>query len=97
MWGKLVNGALVKAPVCITVGEFTVWNATAEEYKEQGWYPVIYTEEPVVDEWHYAEPSWVQEEDCIRRVWTIEVLPEPSDEDELSDDDVMKILTGASV
>lgn len=97
MLAKLEDGKLVKAPVYIPVDGFNVWNATEEQYLEQGWYPVVYVDAPYTDAWHYAEYTWVQETDCIRQTWTVHEIPEPSDEDEIDDSQVLSILTGDSV
>lgn len=94
MYAKLIDGALKRAPIYITVNGANVWNASVEDYLSLGWYPVIYTDAPETDDKHYAESSWSQESDCIRQVWTIVEIPEPTDEDEISDEEAMRILMG---
>lgn len=94
MYAKPIDGALKRAPIYITVNGANVWNASAEDYLSLGWYPVIYTDEPETDEDHYAVASWSQESDCIRQTWTIVEIPKPTDEDEISDEEAMRILMG---
>lgn len=94
MLAKLVDGKLVKAPVSIQIDDYNVWNASEEQYIAQGWYPVIYTDAPDTDVRHYAEYSWSQESDCIRQTWTVYEIPEPSDDDEIDDMQVMAVLMG---
>ena len=91
MYAKLIEGILQEAPVYITVGNQHVWNAPASEYLAQGWYPVIYTDEPETDEDHYAVASWSQESDCIRQTWTV---VERSDDEEIAYDEAGHILLG---
>lgn len=97
MYAKLESEALIKAPKYITVDDAHVWNATEEDYLSLGWYPVIYTDAPDTDDKHYAESAWTQESDCIRQTWTVIEIPEPTDEDEISDEDAMRILMGESL
>ena len=91
MYAKLENDNLTFAPDFLTVGNTHVWNAPVSVYLEQGWYPVIYTEEPTVDDAHYAESSWTQEQDSIVQTWTVY---EKSDDDEIEYDEVGRIMTG---
>lgn len=97
MFGKLVDGALVTAPKVLLIDGMKVWNASAENYASLGWYPVVYTDSPETDPWHYAECFWEQDEHCIRQKWTVKEIPEPQDEDEIDDAQVMSILMGETV
>ena len=97
MYGKLENDKLVKAPVFLVVNEQKVWNAPSEVYRSQGWYPVVYTNAPEVDDWYYAEPSWEVEEERIVQVWTVIEVPVPTDDDELTDEQAFIVLTGGEI
>lgn len=97
MYAKLESGVLKYAPKYITVDGSNVWNASASDYIALGWYPVIYTDAPEIDEHHEAIPSWSQESVCIRQTWTVIEIPEPSDDDELDDEQVARVLMGETL
>lgn len=89
MYAKLENGKLIKAPYYLTINNQKVWNASANDYLSQGWYPVIHTEAPTTEEGYHAESSWAQEGDEIVQTWTVV-------ENEVTADDILDILTGGA-
>ena len=69
-FGKLVDGFLQMAPNSIVVGDYRIVNPSANQYREAGFLPVVFTESPAVEDGYYLESSWVQEESQIKRIWT---------------------------
>lgn len=56
--------------------------------------PLVYTEEPTVDDHHATVYAWAEQPDSIVQVWdTIEVEPEEPPE-ELDDSEALDILLG---
>ena len=56
--------------------------------------PLVYTEEPVVDERHATVYAWEEQQGSIVQVWdTIEIEPEEPPE-ELDDAEALSILLG---
>ena len=92
MYGKIENKNLVIAPKVLTVGDFYVWNASAEQYAAQGWLPVVFTDAPYdapADfEW---DSGWSTEDDQIVQEWVL--VPLDPDRD-LDDAEVLNILLG---
>lgn len=97
MYAKIENNRLVKAPNYLVINNQKVWNASESNYIEQGYYPVIYTDAPETDDKHYAEESWTLENDQIIQIWSVIEIPTPSDEDELTDDQIVIVLTGGEL
>lgn len=58
--------------------------------------PLVYTEEPVVDDHHATVYSWEEQSNSIVQVWdTIEVEPEEPPE-EIDDSEALGILLGGA-
>lgn len=76
MFAKIENDRFMEAPSFLIVGDTKVWNASTDDHIAQGWYPVIFTDEPDTEEGFHAEFSWIQDEDRIVQTWTI-VQDEP--------------------
>lgn len=74
MYARLEGDCLIKAPNFIVVNGFKMWNASSEEYLLQGWYPVVLTEEPIVDEYHYAESWWEMVDNQIIQRWQVKEI-----------------------
>lgn len=89
MYARLDNDSLIFAPSHLIVGNQNVWNAPAEEYILQGWFPVIYTEAPITEEGYRAEMLWTQNGNEITQTWIV-VEEEPSAEE------ILDILTGGA-
>ena len=94
MYAKLINGALQKAPLYLEIDSEHVWNASEAQHRSCGYYPVVFTDCPDTDDQHFAEASWQQREDDILQVWTIIEIPEPDDDDEISDEDAWRVIIG---
>ena len=71
MYGKLVNENLEYAPNRLIIGDIQVWNAPSEEYLAQGWFPVVFTEEPTAPTGYHYESGWEQDGNEIIETWTL--------------------------
>ena len=92
MYGKLQNHNLVIAPSRLIVGDNQVWNADASLYREQGWYPIEFTEPPYDPPTDYEwESGWVVENDTITQEWVLVPLDPNRD---LDDSEILEILLG---
>lgn len=87
MYGKLENGKMIFAPNFLIIDNMKVWNANAEEHIKQGWFPLIFTEEPTTDEHHYTVQTWEQNGNEIIQVWHIEEI-------EVTADELLNIIMG---
>lgn len=90
MNAKLEEGRLIVAPKMLVIGSTHVWNATAEQYAEQGWLPVVYTDAPERDG-YYAESGWAEEDGRIVQEWVL--IPIPADAD-IDDAEALQIILG---
>ena len=70
-YGKLIDNKLIKAPSYLIFEGKKIWNAPAQLYLYQGWYPLVYTPYPQLDDDHYATVKWVQHDDYIEQEWII--------------------------
>ena len=81
MYGKLENDNLIIAPRKLPGNGVIVYNPPESMYREQGWKPVTYTDEPgdAPSGYHY-EPGWAETSDEIVQTWTL--VEDPDDVDE---------------
>lgn len=90
-FAKLINNYPQFAPRHLTVGDYVVYNPPAENYLEQGWLPVRFTEPPEAEAgWHYEE-SWSEENGEIVQGW--ELVRDP---DDISADEAIDIILGGA-
>lgn len=70
MYAKLENNQIVLAPKLLRdeKGLF-ILNPTAEHYKNAGYLPVVFVEEPLEKDGFYAQCSWEQTENEIVQKW----------------------------
>lgn len=85
MYGKLINEELVIAPKMLPGDGVNVWNPPAEMYLEQGWKPVVFTDEPEAPSGYYYESGWEEQTDEIVQTWSLTPLPDDIDEAEAYD------------
>lgn len=71
MFGKIINGVLVFAPSVIKKDGKTLINPNSTVLLEEGYFPVITAEPPVVEEGFLLVTSWIQEEGCIKQEWLV--------------------------
>lgn len=68
-YAKIINGAIIYAPKKINriIGgqEYTTFNPTGEMLEEQGWKPVVYTDEPETPEGYHYEATYSEENGVI--------------------------------
>ena len=74
-YAKLINNYPSYAPHRLRVGETWVYNPTETQLLDAGYLPVIETEPPVTDEFHYAEPHWAIENNQIVQSWELVEIP----------------------
>lgn len=74
-YAKLINNYPSYAPRRLRVNDTVVYNPLPEMLEADGYMPVIETEQPEVDEQHYAEPHWAIENNQIVQSWTVEDIP----------------------
>lgn len=84
-YGKLIDGALYKAPRKIKSGASVTYNPDAETLKGLGYKPVVRTEAPEAPEGYYARSSFIEEGDSIVQVWEV-------CEEELGADEIQQAL-----
>lgn len=84
-YAKLINDYPSYAPRRMRIGNVWVYNPTDEQLLSEGYFPVIETEPPDVDELHYAEPRYVERDGSIMQEWEIVEIEQPpmTDEDAL--------------
>lgn len=87
IYAKLINKNIRVAPKKLTIGDTQVWNAPAEEYLEQGWKPVTFTQEPDPESGFYFIPGWKETSKKITQTWTKTEAP-----DEVSDSEALSEL-----
>lgn len=80
MYGKLIEGELRIAPKKLNGDGVVVYNPPAEMYLEQGWKPVIFTDEPEAQKGYTYESKWVENENEIIQTWELVELPDDIDE-----------------
>ena len=92
MYAKLENGALIRAPRMMDVGENHVWNPTAEQLTAAGYNPVEFTGQPEAPAGYEYVPGWEEREAAIVRTWTLAELPP----EELSAEETLGIILGGA-
>lgn len=85
MYAKLIDGALNIAPKKLSGDGVVVYNPPESMYREQGWKPVTFTDEPEAPEGFYYESGWEEQTDAIVQTWTLTPLPDDIDEAEAYD------------
>lgn len=68
-YAKLDNGSLVLSPNCLFIGDKQIFNATAEQYAEQGYLPVVRMEMPESGEGYYYSPIYTERDNTIIQEW----------------------------
>ena len=81
-FAKLINNYPSYAPRRLRIGSVIVYNPTDEQILDAGYLPVIETEPPVTDEFHYAEPHWEEKNGQIIQEWELVEVPESDEADE---------------
>lgn len=92
-YATLSNNQIHYAPNPIKVGDRVIGNPPDSVYIEAGYLPVIETDPPVTDEFHYAEPHWAEENGQIVQSWEIKENPY---DDTLDKAEAYDILMGVS-
>lgn len=69
MYGKLVDGKLIYAPISINVGDKCIINPTDTEYIAAGYKTIITSDMPVKKGYHYTS-SFTEDNNNITQVWT---------------------------
>ena len=82
MYGKLIDGALHRAPKKLPGDGVIVYNPTAEMLLSAGYKPVTFTDEPEAPEGYYYESGWEETAETIVQTWTLTPLPDDIDEAE---------------
>lgn len=72
MYGKLIDGTLYEAPKRIVLGAWQIFNPADEHLAQAGYLPVVETEMPELEENQYAIFSYVQQDDQIVKVWSVQ-------------------------
>ena len=80
MYAKLVDGNIIVAPNHIETDELHIYNPSKEQYAEQGYKPVRYTNMPEAQEGYSYQAGWEETDDEIVQTWTQEPLPDDIDE-----------------
>lgn len=91
-YAKIADGNIVFAPSRINDGDCIVYNPTVDMLVEHGYMPVRFTEPPVTDDDHTAVSEWTQGDGEIVQRWVIVEI----DEEDISAEEVLSILTGES-
>ena len=76
MYGKLIDGAIVVAPVKLTIDDKQVWNAPSDVYLSLGWKPVCQTAPPEPEEGFYFISGWKETSKKITQTWTKAEAPD---------------------
>lgn len=90
-YAKLINNYLQYAPNPILHNGMIRYNPPGSVYEAEGYKPVSLTDQPEplgVGRWI---ETWMETEDAIVQGWT---WHEATDEDEISDTEALKLLTG---
>lgn len=85
MYAKLFEGNLQIAPKKLNGDGVVVYNPPESMYREQGWKPVTFTDEPEAPSGYYYESGWEEQADAIVQTWTLTPLPDDIDEAEAYD------------
>lgn len=92
MYGKLVDGELRGAPRPLKTADGDVFTNDPTVYLANGYKPIIMTDSPSEGK-NYAA-SWTETDTEITQVWT--EIPQ-SDDDPISADEALNIITGGAV
>ena len=83
-YAKLINNYPSYAPRRLLIGSAWVYNPTDAQLRAEGYLPVIETEPPEMDERHYAEPHWAEENGQIIQSWTVGEMPDEVTPEEIA-------------
>ena len=72
MYGKLIDGKLIKAKHFIIDGKATIINPTDEMYEEHGYKKVRETEAPDISEGQILKVRYEESENEIRKCYEVE-------------------------
>lgn len=92
MYGKLINGELCGAPRPLKTADGDIFTNDPDLLLQYGYKPIIMTDCPT-DGKNYAA-SWAETDTEITQVWT--EIPQ-SDDDPISADEALNIITGGAV
>ena len=73
----------LEALMKLIIDDTQVWNAPEEQYRNQGWKPVVFTECPEAPKGFYYESGW-EEGENITQTWTLVENPEPDADEALA-------------
>ncbi len=76
MYGKLIDGNIVFAPIPLKINNKDVFTNDKDRYLSCGDKAIVNTEMPV-QEGYIADPAWAETEKEITQTWTLEIAPEP--------------------
>ena len=88
---KLINGSISYAPNRIQHNGLWYGNPPGSVYEAEGYKPVSLTNQPEPPGVGWWIETWAETEDAIVQGWT---WHEATDEDEISDTEALKLLTG---
>ncbi len=94
MYGRLINGSVVKAPCNIIVGSQRIYNPTDTMLEAEGYKPIVNTDRPADKDGFYFVSSWEESKDAITQVWTEVEIPEQPEPEEPVATQIENILTG---
>lgn len=92
LYGKLINGELRGVPRPLKTADGDIFTNDPDLLLQYGYKPIIMTDCPA-DGGCYAE-SWAETDTKITQVWT--EIPQ-SDDDPISADEALNIITGGAV
>lgn len=75
MYGTLINGILRLAPKKVIYEDSLIFNPPDSVYEALGYYPVIYTDAPEVEEGYMPVSHWEEQDGAIVQAWEIEEDP----------------------
>lgn len=77
MFAKLIDSILTYAPSKLVIGNSTVYNPTAEQYRLHGWKELKIDAYPEIPEGYHAEPQYEEKTKYIYQHWNLVEDPEP--------------------
>lgn len=95
-FGKLIGNRVKHVVVPIVIDGQQIWTNDPAVFLSQGYYPITYTDKPVLAGYYYTE-SYEMHGDTIVQVWVEHEFPPITDDTELSPDQVMEVLLGGDI
>lgn len=80
MYGTLNNGVVTYAPDIIRLDDVTIINPPEEVLIEQGYKPIIRTDQPESEDGFYFNSVWEEIDGVIKQVWNKIEIPELEDD-----------------